>query len=144
MGQSDSPAAHLWFATDLPGKMIGFDAIEALRVGMPATILPALALKVGVSQDAILESLRLSRSTVKGRMARNKNLSPSESDRVFRLIRVLDRATTVIEDQDEASRWLRQKLRALGGASPIEMLDTEPGYELVMDTLGRIEAGVVS
>jgi putative toxin-antitoxin system antitoxin component (TIGR02293 family) len=75
---------------------------------------------------------------------RNKEtLSPMEADRVYRLMQLLARASEALGGEADAARWLHQELRALGGVAPIELLDTEPGYELVLDTLGRIEAGVI-
>ncbi|WP_220476902.1 antitoxin Xre/MbcA/ParS toxin-binding domain-containing protein [Massilia cavernae] len=47
-------------------------------------------------------------------------------------------------DEEAAKTWLRQNNRSLGGEVPLSLLDTEVGYELVLDTLGRIEHGVVS
>nr|WP_315215725.1 MbcA/ParS/Xre antitoxin family protein [uncultured Duganella sp.] len=39
---------------------------------------------------------------------------------------------------------MTQDNRSLGGKAPLSLLDTEAGYELVLDTLGRIEHGIVS
>lgn len=38
--------------------------------------------------------------------------------------------------------WLKSPNAALGGATPLSLLDTDIGTESVMDTLGRIEHGV--
>ena len=110
---------------------------------MSASVVPEMALGVGVGQDKLLEMLQLSRSTIKGRISKKETLSPMEADRVYRLMQLLTRAVGALGSEENATSWLRQELRALGGAAPIELLDTEPGYELVMDTLGRIEAGVI-
>lgn len=48
----------------------------------------------------------------------------------------------VLEDEDAARRWINRENRSLGGESPLSLLDTEAGYELVLDTLARIEYGV--
>jgi len=40
--------------------------------------------------------------------------------------------------------WLRSRNQALGGATPLSLLDTDAGAEDVMDLLGRIEHGVHS
>nr|WP_229264645.1 MbcA/ParS/Xre antitoxin family protein [Duganella sp. 1411] len=49
-----------------------------------------------------------------------------------------------MEDEPSAQRWITQENRSLGGEAPLSLLDTEAGYELVLDTLGRIEYGIVS
>ncbi len=117
--------------------------VRMMREGMSASLVPEMALRVGVGQDKLLEMLRLSRSTIKGRISKKETLSPMEADRVYRLMQLLTRAVGALGSEENATSWLRQELRALGGVAPIELLDTEPGYELVMDTLGRIEAGVI-
>ena len=54
------------------------------------------------------------------------------------------RALAVFEDEQSAKCWLTQEIRSLGGATPLSLLDTPAGHELVLDTLGRIEQGIVS
>jgi putative toxin-antitoxin system antitoxin component (TIGR02293 family) len=117
--------------------------VRLMRDGMSASLVSEMALRVGLGQDKLLEMLRLSRSTIKGRISKKETLSPMEADRIYRLMQLLARASEALGSEGDATQWLRQELRALGGVAPIELLDTEPGYELVMDTLGRIEAGVI-
>jgi putative toxin-antitoxin system antitoxin component (TIGR02293 family) len=63
---------------------------------------------------------------------------------VYRAEKVFSRAMQVLEDDAAAKAWLSRPNRTLGGEVPLSLLDTEIGYELVLDTLGRIEYGVVS
>lgn len=58
--------------------------------------------------------------------------------------KLLNRAVEVLEDEEAAFTWLTTGNRSLGGVLPLSLLDVELGYELVLDTLGRIEYGVVS
>lgn len=64
-----------------------------------------------------------------------------ESDR---LGRVLAHAERVLGTRDKASEWLRRPNRALGGATPLALLDTNSGAAQVDDVLGRLEHGVFS
>jgi uncharacterized protein (DUF2384 family) len=41
-------------------------------------------------------------------------------------------------NEETATRWLRRTNWALGGASPLESIDTERGARTVEDVLGRI------
>jgi putative toxin-antitoxin system antitoxin component (TIGR02293 family) len=61
-----------------------------------------------------------------------------------RVNRVFDRAIQVLEDREAAQAWMHQENRSLGGKLPLSLLDTKAGYQLVLDTLGRIESGTVS
>jgi len=120
------------------------EKIRDMRSGTPASVIAALASRFGMSQDGLFEVLRLPRSTMKGRISKNEVLSASEQDRMYRADRVWVRAVEVLEDEDAARAWIRRHNRSLGGEPPLSLLDTEVGYELVLDTLGRIEYGVVS
>lgn len=115
-----------------------------MRSGTPARTIPHIASTLGISQDKLFELLDLPKSTVKGRISANGMLSSTEQDRVYRAEKVLARAVQVLEDEDAARAWLNRENRSLGGEVPLALLDTEPGYELVLDTLGQIEYGVVS
>lgn len=97
-----------------------------------------------MSQDGLLDVLRLSRSTMKGRISRNALLSSSEQARMCRTAKVWLRALAVLEDEEAARAWINRSNRSLRGATPLSLLDTKVGYELVLDTLGRIEHGIVS
>ena len=91
-----------------------------------------------------MDLLRLPKSTVKGRISADGLLSATEQDRVYRAENILSCAMRVLEDEDAARAWVSRPNRSLGGEVPLALLDTEAGYELVMDTLGRIEYGIVS
>lgn len=142
-------------APPAPGKADAFapaffpadvtDVISAMRDGaVGGAIIPEIANRVGVSQERLLKDLRLPRSTMKARIASNAALSPTEQDRIYRVEKVLARAHAVFEESNAARAWIVRENRALGAVSPLSLLDTEAGYELVLDTLGRIEYGVIS
>ncbi|WP_332848513.1 type II RES/Xre toxin-antitoxin system antitoxin [Massilia sp. S19_KUP03_FR1] len=120
------------------------DIIRNMRSGTFADIIPGLAARLGVTQDGLFRLLRLPHSTMKARISKNDTLSSSEQDRLYRTEKVLARTLAVLEDAPSARAWLVQENRSLGGEAPLSLLDTEAGYELVLDTLGRIEYGVVA
>jgi putative toxin-antitoxin system antitoxin component (TIGR02293 family) len=55
---------------------------------------------------------------------------------------VIDRATEVIGDREDAMRWLGTPVRALDYATPISLLGTREGAARVEDVLGQMEHGV--
>jgi putative toxin-antitoxin system antitoxin component (TIGR02293 family) len=76
------------------------------------------------------------------RRKREGMLSSEESAKLVRLARVVQRAEEVFEDLGATVDWLKSPNAAFSGQTPLSLLDTEIGAELVMDTLGRIEHGV--
>ncbi|ATQ75880.1 antitoxin [Massilia violaceinigra] len=118
--------------------------IDEMRSGTPASVIRDVANRFGITQDSLFVHLRLPRNTLRERISKNALLSSTEQDRIYRADRVWKRTLDVLEDENSARRWITRSNRALGGESPLSLLDTEVGYELVMDTLGRIEHGVVA
>jgi putative toxin-antitoxin system antitoxin component (TIGR02293 family) len=88
--------------------------------------------------------LGISQSTYQRRSKPNHKLQPKESEGVYRIAALFDRATEVFGTEELARQWLNQPIRALGGKIPIQYARTEVGAHLVMQILGRIEHGVVS
>jgi putative toxin-antitoxin system antitoxin component (TIGR02293 family) len=93
--------------------------------------------------ERTLEALGLAPSTLRRFRARPKEPLPELArERLARLARVTARAEEVLEDRGKAHRWLQEPIRALGMRRPIELLATEAGTELVLQTLGQLEHGL--
>jgi len=73
-----------------------------------------------------------------GRLAR------FESDRLYRLARIMALARESLGEDDVARRWLKRPNRALGGLPPVAAIDTEMGARQVENVLGRIACGGIS
>jgi putative toxin-antitoxin system antitoxin component (TIGR02293 family) len=78
------------------------------------------------------------------RRKKEARLSPGESEGVYRYAALLERANTVYGNQENARVWLNSPVRALGNRIPLEYARTEPGANLVMQMLGRLEHGSYS
>lgn len=86
-----------------------------------------------------------SRRSVLNRWSRGKLLSPTESDRVFRLQEVICAALALHEGNIEGMRrWLHTPLQVLGQETPLDYSDTTPGAKFVIDLATRLEHGVYS
>lgn len=120
------------------------ELIHQMRAGTSVRAIAGVAANLGVSEEKLFELLRLPECNMNSRIVKDDLLSPTEQDRIYRAEKVLEKALAVLEDRDAARTWLRQANRSIGGEAPLELLDTEVGYELVLDTLGRIEYGVIS
>ena len=124
-------------------KVFGGDVgplIARMREGTPVRALSDIASNLRLSPGMLLEALRLSRETAEI----DGMLSPLAQDRLFRAEAAFFEAVDVIGDADYARKWLTGEVRALGFARPLELLDTQAGYELVLNTLGQIKYGIVA
>jgi putative toxin-antitoxin system antitoxin component (TIGR02293 family) len=99
--------------------------------------------ELDVPKGTLLPTLRIARRTMERRKVTGR-LSPEESERLYRLAKVLASAESVLGSKDKARRWLSNPNRALGDVTPLSLLETEAGADEVMNVLGRIEYGVYS
>jgi putative toxin-antitoxin system antitoxin component (TIGR02293 family) len=134
--------------TPLPqGSSIGIEActleelIGRIKEGFPVNALERLRDRIGVSDAVLSEVLRIPPRTL-NRRKKAGTLDPAESERVYRLARVFERALDLFGDEDKARRWLKTPNRAFGGKTPLAFADTEIGAREVEDLVGRLEHGV--
>jgi putative toxin-antitoxin system antitoxin component (TIGR02293 family) len=115
--------------------------IDAVRHGLPARTIDAIARSLELTQAELSATLAIPERTLI-RRKKEGTLSADESAKMLRVARVMQRAIEVFEDRAHALHWLKSVNRALGGVTPLSLLDTDLGAEAVLDTLGRIEHGV--
>lgn len=118
-----------------------------IRAGIPASAMLRIKKVAGLSDEQMAQTVGISRRTFSRRIQEvnmniNKQLTPTESDRLYRLARIVARATEVFGDEHEAQRWLNEPKNALQGQTPLEVIMTEPGVHQVDVMLGRIEHGI--
>ncbi|PYT84624.1 MAG: hypothetical protein DMG40_00990 [Acidobacteria bacterium] len=119
------------------------DVREAIREGFPPAVLEELMRASGLTLKELAGALDLSPRSLQ-RRRRNGRLARYESDRLYRLARIVALADEFLGDHDKALRWLKRANRALGGISPLAALDTELGARQVENILGRIAYGGIS
>ena len=118
------------------------DLTKRVREGLPFSALSAVVQQYEISRDVVCEILHLSRRNFLRRKQQHR-LSPDESDRLYRLARVLAHANRVFEDPGESADWIQTPNTALGKQQPLTLLDTDIGVQQVDQVLGRIEHGII-
>jgi putative toxin-antitoxin system antitoxin component (TIGR02293 family) len=119
------------------------DLNEAIREGFRPGVVQELMRASGLTLKELAESLDLSPRSLQRRRSTGR-LARFESDRLYRLARILALAQQSLGSSELAIRWLKRSNRALGGAAPITALDTEHGARQVENVLGRIAFGGIS
>lgn len=119
------------------------DLQAAIRQGFPQPVVREVMRTAGLTLKEIAASLDLSPRSLQRRRHQGR-LAGYESDRLYRLARIVALAKRYLGDEQRAARWLRRPNRALGGSAPLDLIDTEPGARAVENTLGRIAYGGVS
>lgn len=119
---------------------------HGLRAAEAKRVLAALAL----GQGAALKALNLSPATINKKAKHDQALSPGESERVIGVVRLIGQLEALIQESGKPegfdavawmSRWLVDPVPALGGARPIDLMDTMEGQALVSTTLAQIQSG---
>jgi putative toxin-antitoxin system antitoxin component (TIGR02293 family) len=119
------------------------DLRDAIRDGFPPAVLEKLMHFSGLTLQELADSLDLSPRSLQ-RRRRSGRLARFESDRLYRLARIVALAQQSLGSHERAMRWLKRGNRALGGVAPIGAIDTELGSRQVENVLGRIAYGGIS
>lgn len=119
------------------------DLITAVRRGLRVSAVDAVIEELDAPRTDVLPALGIARRTMERRKHTGR-LLPQESERVYRLAKILAIAESVLGDKQKARRWLNTPNRALGSVTPLSMLETEAGADEVTRILGRLEYGVYS
>jgi len=119
------------------------DMREAIRDGFPPAVVEELMRASGLTLKELADALDLSSRSLQRRRTSGK-LARYESDRLYRLARLIAIASDYLGDQERARHWFKRPNRALGGLAPVEAIDTEVGARQVENILGRIAYGGVS
>jgi len=132
-----------------PTPVIGVDfpsqneLIREIRLGFEFATIELLTESLEVKLDEVAHLVGIPSRTL-SRRKKSGHLLADESERVYRVGTLVDRAIEVLEDKDDAIQWLKTPKKALGGQTPLEYADTEVGIHEVKDLLGRIEEGIFS
>jgi putative toxin-antitoxin system antitoxin component (TIGR02293 family) len=116
---------------------------SAIREGFPQEVVGSVMTSAGLTLKELSAALDLSPRSLQRRRHQGR-LAQYESDRLYRLARIVALAKQFIGDEKTAGRWLKRPNRALGGNIPLELIDTELGARAVENVLGRIAFGGVS
>jgi putative toxin-antitoxin system antitoxin component (TIGR02293 family) len=119
------------------------DLQAAIREGFPQKVVEGVMHSAGITLSELAATLDLSTRSLQRRRGEGR-LARFESDRLYRLARIVALAKHYLGDDQLATQWLKRSNRALGGKIPLELIDTEPGARAVENVLGRIAYGGVS
>jgi putative toxin-antitoxin system antitoxin component (TIGR02293 family) len=117
--------------------------IAAIRAGLPVAEFDALREILGLTIEELAQKVGISVATIARRRHDRAPLDPAHGDRVVRYARLYWLAAQLFDYQEETARaWLRRPARALGGETPLDYAETEPGAREVENLIGRLEHGV--
>lgn len=113
-----------------------------IRSGLPAASALAFKAALDLTNEQLASVLGVSPRTVARLDPARSHLDAVSGDRLVRSARLFAIAEEVMEEAQAAARWLKSPQRALGGAVPLELAQTDVGSRAVEALLGRMEHGV--
>jgi putative toxin-antitoxin system antitoxin component (TIGR02293 family) len=126
------------------------ERVAMIKAGVRARMVKELLTRLDISQTAGLAALNLPAATVNRKVAQDGTLSVAEGERVIGMASLIGQLEAMVEQSgrpdgfDAAawmSRWLREPAPALGGAAPVEFMDTMQGQALVSGLLAKMQSG---
>lgn len=129
-------AAYLTSPTSNTAQMINF-----ARQGINMNYLSNLSDKLSLNLQEIGNILHVSLRTLQ-RYAPTKVLDSDASAKVLNLASLQIHGKDVFGSEENFAEWLKTEVPALGNKTPLSYLDTPFGFQLVDQTLGRIEHGL--
>ena len=113
--------------------------IGQVRGGLGMDEVDVVKKELDLDQSALQDVLGVSIRTLQRRRNEGKDLTPAESDRLWRLLHIWIRSRRAFASDTSARTWLKTPHGLLDGESPLQRLDTEPGLREVEDLLTTID-----
>lgn len=119
------------------------DLIELGKIGLTKATLLHLADYLGLTLSQMANLLPITERTIQ-RYSDDQHFSSSVSEHILQIAECAAVGIRVFEDKGKFLAWLRHPNKALGQKTPMSLLSSRFGSEMVLDELGRIEYGVFS
>jgi putative toxin-antitoxin system antitoxin component (TIGR02293 family) len=117
--------------------------IDLIRSGVSARVVDDMVAYLHVPKNDIFKLLCTPESTAHKLIKDNRPLDPGASERVVRVAEITKTAEETFGGREAAAQWLKTPNLALKAATPLSMLDTEPGAREVRRILSAITHGGV-
>lgn len=116
---------------------------EQIRQGIDASVAVSICRDLlGLPLPIFLKNLGLPSDGLRRKIAASKRLTSRESDLLARTVFAHQLATEIFQDPKLAKEWLLRKNSLFRDETPLQLLDTQAGYDLVRNHLIRVSYGI--
>lgn len=120
-----------------------FDLLNLARKGVSKKALVSLVKQISLTIQEVASIMHISERTLQ-RYTPTTLIKTEHAEKAIELARLYQRGTEVFGTLDNFNDWMKTPNYTLNGETPLNLLDTSIGFELILQTLGRIEYGVFS
>lgn len=121
--------------------MSDFDILATTRKGLPKNLLMAFAKKISLTLQEFANILHISERTLQ-RYNDTEIIKTEYAEKAVELARLYTRGEEVFGSLDKFKTWMKTPLYVFKGETPVSLLDTSIGFDIVFKELGRIEHGI--
>ncbi len=118
-----------------------FDILQLTRIGLPKRLLLSLAKKISLTIQELANIMHISERTLQ-RYDMDAIVKTEYAEKAVELARLYTRGEEVFGSLDKFKTWMKTPLHIFKGETPVSLLDTSVGFDMVFRELGRIEYGV--
>jgi len=118
-----------------------FSVVQLTRQGLPKNVLLSLAKKISLTIQELANIMHISERTLQ-RYDDDVVVSSEYSEKAIELARLYTRGHEIFGSIDKFKLWIRTPSVIFNGESPLSLLDTSAGFDMVFTELGRIEHGI--
>lgn len=136
-------AASDRFRVYMPGAPEEKNDIALIRTGFAYPQIRVVQHAYRLPDKTFAHLIGISDKTLARIKTSHAKLSSLSGDRLYRLKKVWALANKVLENRENALAWLSYPQPGLNQQAPLDILDTEPGYEQVQTLLNQLEFGVL-
>lgn len=124
--------------------------VEVLRYGVSPEVFKRIAKDLGTDQKTFSRWTGVAIQSVHRKLQNDKPLSPSESERVLDVSKLIGEAQRIVDESGNpegfdaakwVGEWVQTPVPALGDRKPAELLDTAVGAQEVLKILQQSQSG---
>lgn len=121
--------------------MSDFDILSSTRQGFSKHVLMGLAKKISLTLQEFANIMHISERTLQ-RYDDHDIIKTEYAEKAVELARLYTRGEEVFGTMDKFKTWMKTPVHAFRGDTPVSLLDTSIGFDMVFKELGRIEHGI--
>ena len=119
------------------------DLIDLSNKGISKNALIKLADYLEISTHQIAQLLPVTERTIQ-RYTQEKHFNRVVSEHILQIAEVAAKGSKVFKDKEQFLIWINLPNLALDNKTPVSLLNSKFGADIVLDELGRIEHGIFS
>lgn len=120
-----------------------FTYLKIIKGGLKSRSVNSFIEHSSLSKKQVSRMIHVSERTLQ-RSPPDKVMDISSSERLIELTRLFFKGIEVFNDKGKFITWINRPNKSLDNQTPIELIETNMGIDLVIDELLKIEHGVFS